>query len=577
MKKLFRIIPFLLLMFIIGACTKDLNLPAPEKEPTVTTTLLGTVVDESSNPVDAATVTAYGKTTTTDAQGFFTITNVEVSPDRAYVKVTKTGYFTGSKACAPAANAATQVKITLSSNAPNFTITSSSGGTASLANGSSVQLPVDAVVSSSGSAYSGTINLAVKHLDPSSDDFDNLMPGDLEAIRTDGSSATLYSYGMLNVELTDNAGQPLKLADGKSATLTFPVPASMQGNAPATIPLWYFDETAGIWKEEGTANLVGTNYVGLVHHFSTWNCDQAAFRTTVTGRVVDCHGDPVAGLAVLTGQRQVITNSEGIYTAFVPDGQSFQVSVFPSDNFGVVGTPFSAGPFPAEQTNTLPDLTVTCPGFVTGTIVDCNNVPVPGFVIAAWTGGSNTAVTSKNGTFKIPVLSNQSVTIYAYSNDGFKSIPVNVTSSSINPTGAGQISVCSDAPILNTTFTVSGGIYNNTDFTISQAGAVANYSISNDRTYLSLYDQATSKYFSINFPGNTTGTFGKPNEYLYLQFDNTIATDSSQNDLPFTITDYEPVGGVIQGTYAGSLYDPNSSTTYTITNGRFAIIRGNDQ
>jgi hypothetical protein len=46
-------------------------------------------------------------------------------------------------------------------------------------------------------------------------------------------------------------GEKVELAEGLPATLTFAVPASMKDQAPATIPLWYFDEDEGIWKEEG--------------------------------------------------------------------------------------------------------------------------------------------------------------------------------------------------------------------------------------------------------------------------------------------------------------------------------------
>jgi protocatechuate 3,4-dioxygenase beta subunit len=581
MKKTVKLLSCFCYLLILASCTKDANLPIPETTPTVNTTLTGTVVDEANNPVDAATVTANGKTTSTNAQGFFTISNLTVSPNRAYVKVTKTGFFTGSKACIPAANSATQVKITLSSNTPNFTIASSSGGTASLANGSSVVLPANAVVTSGGAAYSGNIQLAVKHLDPSSSDFANLMPGDLQAVRTDGSNAALYSYGMLNVELTDDAGQALKLAAGKSATLTFPVPASFQGNAPSTIPLWYFDESEGIWKEEGSADLVGTNYVGQVSHFTTWNCDYPAIRTTIKGKVVDCNGTPLSGIWVLIDQYPVITNSEGIYTSFIPSDLAVEVSVPSSQNFGISGSPIAAGPYPAEQTTILSDLTVTCPASFTGTLIDCNNNPTPGIIVASWTGGSSTSTSSANGTFKIVVAPNQAVSIIGYTYDGFKSLPVNSTSTALgNVTSVGQISVCSITVALNTTFKITGGIYNNTDFMITQIGASSMYYTSADLTYISIGNQTNSRYFNCNFKGNTTGTFNPDpaiNQYLSINLYNEgIVSDSAISNIPFTITKYESVGGVIEGTYQGTLYNQSNSTTYTITNGRFAITRGND-
>src|SRR5207342_1983487 len=56
------------------------------------------------------------------------------------------------------------------------------------------------------------------------------------------------------------------------------VPTEMLATAPSTIPMWYFDEQDGTWREEGDASLSGDIYSTTVHHFSFWNCD-AGFPT----------------------------------------------------------------------------------------------------------------------------------------------------------------------------------------------------------------------------------------------------------------------------------------------------------
>lgn len=99
------------------------------------------------------------------------------------------------------------------------------------------------------------------------------MPGDLRGISTDGSLKTLTTYGMAAVELTGALGELLQIAPGQKASLTMPIPVAILSNAPATIPLWSFDEAKGLWKEEGQAIKTGSNYVGDVSHFSFWNCD----------------------------------------------------------------------------------------------------------------------------------------------------------------------------------------------------------------------------------------------------------------------------------------------------------------
>ena len=51
------------------------------------------------------------------------------------------------------------------------------------------------------------------------------MPGaDLMAIANDGDTVPLISYGMVNVEMSDEDGNPLQLKDGCEAYLKYPAP-----------------------------------------------------------------------------------------------------------------------------------------------------------------------------------------------------------------------------------------------------------------------------------------------------------------------------------------------------------------
>jgi hypothetical protein len=158
------------------------------------------------------------------------------------------------------------------------------------------------------------------------------MPGgDLAAIRTTGSETQLISYGMAEVSLTDNAGNPLQLKEGAASQLTFPIPAGMESNPPATIPLWYFDEERGIWIEEGTATLQGNVYVGSVTHFSWHNLDVPGERVTIKGKVTDCEDKPVSYVKVTVDQTAAVTNSKGEYSVFVPANTPVTVVVKSKD------------------------------------------------------------------------------------------------------------------------------------------------------------------------------------------------------------------------------------------------------
>jgi hypothetical protein len=105
------------------------------------------------------------------------------------------------------------------------------------------------------------------------------------------------SYGFADINISAN-GKELKLADGKKATLTYPVAASQKANAPATIPLWYYDYDKGQWREEGAATLQGDKYVGEVSHFTPWNVDVPIDISYLNGRVVDEEGKPIQNALV---------------------------------------------------------------------------------------------------------------------------------------------------------------------------------------------------------------------------------------------------------------------------------------
>jgi hypothetical protein len=101
----------------------------------------------------------------------------------------------------------------------------------------------------------------------------NALPGDYGAIMANGRAATMESFGAVDVEITDAAGNRYELAPGKTAHLTIGVDPDELAHAPATIPLFSYDEKSGYWKEEGVANLAGNAYQANVSHLTAWNAD----------------------------------------------------------------------------------------------------------------------------------------------------------------------------------------------------------------------------------------------------------------------------------------------------------------
>lgn len=305
MKKIFSSILLLLLAVSFFQCRKE---PAfvgePDPAPVVitpdpiTASLQGNILDENDQPAEGVIIKAGNQTTTTNAKGYFRINNASLDKKNALVIAEKSGYFKGIRHFSATAGT-NYVSVKLIKKVLAGSITSGSGGTVSLSNGSKVSLPANGIiVASSGSNYSGTVNVYAQYIDPSSADIVKTVPGSFAAYDKDGKNVILTSYGMLAVELESAAGEKLQVKDGSTATLTSIIPAGAQASAPATISLWYVDEQTGLWREEGTGTKQGNKYTGTVKHFSFWNFDGSAPAVNLMLTLVNQNNLPIQYAAV---------------------------------------------------------------------------------------------------------------------------------------------------------------------------------------------------------------------------------------------------------------------------------------
>ena len=249
------------LVSVISSCKKDKNNPSGT---TVTSSIFGRVVDENGFGIYGATAQAGDKTATTDANGIFKINDVTLSKNHALVKVSKAGYFDGTRTFIATSSKTSTIQIRLLTKSLKASFSASSGATVTVTSSASIEFPANAIKNVDGSTYTGTVKVYAAFLDPTDSNLETKMPGDLIGTRTDNSESLLRSFGMMNVELEDASGNKLNIADGKEATLTMVVPASLLSAATSTIPLWYFDTNIGLWKEEGIATLTGNKYIGKV-------------------------------------------------------------------------------------------------------------------------------------------------------------------------------------------------------------------------------------------------------------------------------------------------------------------------
>lgn len=402
----------LFIPFLFNSCSNDSGIDENSVDTPlnfgneVTKSFTGQIVDESNNPVASVAITVGNKTANTDINGVFIINNATVHEKFAFIKARKTGFLDGSRSLVPT-NGMNYARITLLSGTIVGTVNSGASGSVSLGNGSKVTFDGN-FKTETGQPYSGVVSVIMKHLDPSDPSTVDKMPGMLLAANSSGEERVLETFGMMNIELRGAASQKLQLST--TAQIEMPISTSQLASAPATIPLWHFDETLGYWKEEGAATKQGTKYVGTVSHFSWWNCDAQFPTIRLCVTVVNSNGVPLANVKV--GIRRAsnsytvngFTNSQGQVCGLVPANETLTMVVF--DSCGNAVSTTSIGPFSADTT--LPNLVISNSSIqstlVQGNLLKCDGTNVTnGYVLMRY-GNQNLMSTVTNGAFSFTML-----------------------------------------------------------------------------------------------------------------------------------------------------------------------------
>ena len=573
MKKI--ILLLLVGVLAIASCKKDtitIDPPTPPIDNTrnfvqVNTSLAGQVVDKDNTPISNALVSFGTESISTDENGIFTFENVTVLENRAFVKVEKDGYFHGSRTFFAYSNQRSNVKISLLEKTVQGTV-DASGGTISTPEGVKLEFPSNAIANADGTVYTGTVQVAAQYLDPSADNIESIMPGDLRGITTENVEEGLTTYGMVAVELRGSNGELLNVADGKTVQLTMPVGSAQLGSAPAEIPLWYFDETNGVWKEEGKAILQGGEYVGDVSHFTFWNCD-------INWDLIYLDGSVLLDGVVLDGASVCLTfdnggwnttacdytNSNGIFSGQVPTNTTFTIDVYgPIGDCGATSF-YSAeiGPFTNDVTldpidldgSLINDNTLN----VTGSMVDCDNNPVTNGYAKIKVGYYSFYAYTIDGTIDFAFIhcgtltGDVEVTFYDL-NGATKSEPITYPISDNIVLGEVQACITLDEYI---TYEYAGITYTMTEY-IS-----INDTLGNGVQYIS-GSSGNQVYTNLSIDANAVGTFSGGNINIWAN-----QTSLTGDGIEVTFSQYSEVDGeVCEGTFTGELTDPAGGTS-TIT------------
>jgi hypothetical protein len=289
--------------------------PAP---PPATGTVTGVVTATLTGaPVAGAVVRAGTLSATAGSDGRFTLANVPPNA-RTVLRFEAAGYAPLFETAEVVASRSASVSASLTPVGVSQTVSSAAANVVVVPNSTArVSLPANGFVNAATNApVSGNITVAVTPINPAADAAS--MPGDY----TNAAGQPIESFGAIQVDLRDGAGNRLDLAPNQSASIR--IPLSARGPAPATIPLFFFDETTGRWVQEGSATLAGTApnqyYEGTVTHFTFWNADIVLDTITVSGCVQNAQGARVSGAAVesrgidYVGSAFAATDANGNFT-----------------------------------------------------------------------------------------------------------------------------------------------------------------------------------------------------------------------------------------------------------------------
>jgi hypothetical protein len=432
----------------------------------------------------------------------------------------------------------------------------SNGGTVS-GNGVSIEFQ-SGIVDASGNPYTGMVQVAAKLIDPTSEDFFDYMPGNLIGANASGGQY-LESFGMAAIELTDGSGGELQPADGKTAEISFSLDASLLANAPASIPLWHFDEVKGYWILEGNATLAGGVYKGTVSHFSFWNCDIPTDYVIIDGQVIES-GSPVPNLIVKIvstgfGTGQANTDVNGDFSGIVPANDNLTLEVWFDCGSGLVLL-HSQNVGMLTANTTLPPVSVISGAStinVFGSVVDCAYNPLANGYIS-YDGGKVAYLTG--GDFNVLACTGAVMDIKAFDLDNLTESGLsNYTLGMASTLNVGQIVAC------NAITEYIEWDVNGTDFL-----ATTNFSFYEQGSFAGL-SASTPDFFELGFNAfSGVGTYLWDNSGSTNLYAEGIGVLSSGN-LSINITQFgNNAGDLIEGDFSGSIMAADSLNGGTLVN-----------
>ncbi len=250
--------------------------------------VLGLAIDGDGTPVRIQLMMG-NESSSTDSYGEFSFYHAE--PGTAIINTEATDLYAAASVQTEIVEGETSlVTLRVLKKKGYVTISGKDGGIVEIEDDFSAEIPPDAFINNEGEVVSGDIRFSITPVDLSSPSDLQAVPGSMLA-EEGGETVPLESYGMAEVDARDDSGE-LRLADGKTIKLTFPIPEFLS-ELPDELPFWQFDSSKGLWMNKGSFALEasgdkdGDKYVGEISETGWCNLDVPYDAVCLTGTVVD--------------------------------------------------------------------------------------------------------------------------------------------------------------------------------------------------------------------------------------------------------------------------------------------------
>ena len=344
-------------LFVFTGCGGDRSDTTP---PVETGQVSGKVISATTGvPIPNARLRVGEVRATSDADGKYTL-----NPDageRILVHVEATGFAETFQITRVTPGETAVLDLQLLPIAVTVSLNVATGDTVDVPNSTAqVIIPPSGLVPILGGIPAETVNVSLTPINPADDV--NLMPGDYTGVlAAGGSPVSIESFGALLVDIQDADGRRYSLAEGQSSIIRIPL-GTLSSSPPPIIPLFYFDETNGLWVEEGEATLTGVApdqyYEGTVTHFSFWNADIAMDTIFVSGCVLDSRGQAVANIRVTStgidysGSASARTDASGNFSVAIRSDSQATIKVPFDQSWNPLNISVEVGPSTSNFTLT---------------------------------------------------------------------------------------------------------------------------------------------------------------------------------------------------------------------------------